>query len=130
MKYYQKKTFFVVIAVFAFLFSKADEGQDLFSKLCSPCHSIGKGKLLGPDLKNISEKRSQDWLVAFIQSSQTLIKSGDADAIASFKEYNNLVMPDQPLDIRQTKAVIKYIDEAGSGTAGVDNQEPDRKSVV
>ena len=28
----------------------ADEGQDLFTKLCSPCHTIGKGRLVGPDL--------------------------------------------------------------------------------
>jgi len=124
MKYNLKRNLLLIIAVFAFMFGNADESQELFTQLCAPCHSIGKGKLLGPDLKNISEKRSQEWLIAFIQSSQSLIKSGDVDAIATFEEYNKLVMPDQPLDSRQVKAMLKYIDKMSSGAAGTDNQEP------
>jgi mono/diheme cytochrome c family protein len=124
MKYNLKRNLLLFIALFAFMFGNADESPELFTKLCAPCHSIGKGKLLGPDLKNISEKRSQEWLIAFIQSSQTLIKSGDADAIASFEEYNKLIMPDQPLDSRQVKAMLQYIDKMSSGAAGADNQEP------
>ena len=123
MKYYLKKTLFIVIAVLAFGFSKAGEGEDLFSKLCSPCHTIGKGRLVGPDLKNIGEKRTHDWLVTFIQSSQTVINSGDDAASAIYKEYNNMLMPDQPLDAVQTKAVLSYIAEASSGSVVSDNQE-------
>jgi len=124
MKNSFKISLFVMLSMLAFMFGKANEGQELFSKMCAPCHSIGKGKLLGPDLKDITEKRAQDWLIPYIQSSQTLIKNGDPDAIASYKEFNNLVMPDQPLDDRQVKAILKYIDETGAGSTGVDDQEP------
>jgi len=117
MKHFLKKTFFVALALLAFSTSKADEGQDLFSTLCTPCHTIGKGRLVGPDLKNITEKRTDDWLVPYIQSSQTVIKSGDADAVAVFNEYNSLLMPDQPLNVSQTKAVISYIRAISSGSA-------------
>ena len=116
MKHFLKKTFFVVLAFLTFSISKADEGQDLFSKLCTPCHTIGKGRLVGPDLKNISEKRTEDWLVPYIQSSQTVIKSGDDAAVAVFNEYNSLLMPDQPLNVSQTKNVISYIRAASSGS--------------
>lgn len=117
MKHFLRKTFFVVLALLTFSTAKADEGQDLFSTLCTPCHTIGKGRLVGPDLKNITEKRTDDWLVPYIQSSQTVIKSGDADAVAVFNEYNSLLMPDQPLDVSQTKAVISYIRATSSGNA-------------
>ena len=120
MKDNLKKILFVAIGILACSFSKAEEGQDLFTKLCSPCHTIGKGRLVGPDLKNISEKRSQEWLVPYMQSSQTVIKSGDADAVAVYKEYNNLLMPDQPLSAGQAKSVINYINQVSSG-AIVDN---------
>ena len=118
------RTFLVAIGIISFLTMNADEGQDLFTKLCAPCHTIGNGRLVGPDLKNISEKRSEDWLVAYIPSSQTLIKSGDADAVAVYKEYNSLLMPDQPLNGTQTKAVINYINQVSSGAIAVVNQGP------
>ena len=123
MKYYLLKNLFVGVAIFTFLLSNANEGQDIFKGTCAACHTIGKGRLVGPDLKNISEKRSPDWLIAFIQSSQTIIKSGDADAVAIYKEYSNLLMPDNAISNGQTNAVINYITEASTGNVGGDSQE-------
>jgi len=115
MKYHLKKTLFLFLGILFFISSKADEGQELFTKLCSACHTIGGGRLVGPDLKDITDKRSPEWLGAFIQSSQTLINSGDSDAIATYKEYNNLLMPDQLLDAGQVTAVLAYISNVSSG---------------
>jgi len=122
MKYYLLKNLFILIAVFAFLFGNANEGEDIFKATCAACHTIGKGRLVGPDLKNITEKRSPDWLVTFIQSSQTVIKRGDADAVAIYKEYSNLLMPDNALSTTQANAVIKYIKAASSGSSSGDSQ--------
>jgi mono/diheme cytochrome c family protein len=121
-----KKTFLISIGILAFLFSKAEKGQDLYSGLCAPCHTIGQGKLIGPDLKNISEKRSKDWLIAFIQSSQTVIKSGDNDAISIYEEYNKMLMPDQILDNNQITQILNYIE----GTSKNPNDEPNQGQVV
>lgn len=107
----------------AFMYGKANQGQDIFKSTCAPCHTVGKGRLVGPDLKNISEKRTQKWLVDFIKSSQSVIKSGDADAVAIYKEYNNMLMPDQPLNAEQIKAILNYINSAGSGAAETDSNE-------
>ena len=123
MKHYLKKTSIIVIVMFAFLFGKANEGKDIYTSTCAPCHTIGKGRLVGPDLKNISQNKNQDWLIAFIQSSQTVINSGDADATAIYKEYNNILMPNQPLDAGQIKAVINYIENVGNEVSGTDNQD-------
>jgi len=105
-----------MLAMLAFLTGRAGEGEDIFKKTCAACHTIGKGRLVGPDLKNITDKRSPEWITAFMQSSQTVIKSGDADAVAIFKEYNNLLMPDQALSTGQATAVIDYITTVSSGS--------------
>lgn len=107
----------------AFVCGKANQGQDIFNKACAPCHTVGKGRLVGPDLKNISEKRTRKWLIDFIQSSQSVIKSGDPDAVALYKEYNNMLMPDQPLGVEQIKTILNYINDAGSGNTETDSEE-------
>ncbi|MFK5854908.1 MAG: c-type cytochrome [Bacteroidota bacterium] len=122
MKYYPKRILIITFALFAFMLTNANEGEELFKKTCAPCHTVGGGRLVGPDLKNISEKRDKEWIIAFVQSSQTVINSGDGDAMAIYKEYNNMLMPDQPMDGGQVQSIINYIDGAGTGTSDI-NQE-------
>ncbi len=110
------KTLFTVLGLFILTLCFADEGQELYNKTCVACHTIGKGRLVGPDLLNISEKRSQEWLLAFIQSSRKLIESGDADANAIFEEYNRMPMPDNAFTDAQSLAVLDYIKRTSSGT--------------
>lgn len=93
----------------------ADEGAKLF-KACEACHSIGAGPRIGPDLKGITKRRTNDWLVRFIQSPATVLKSGDADAKAIFKEFNNVPMPDNALTTDQINLILAHID-GGKGEA-------------
>ncbi len=92
----------------------AQNGETLFKQTCAACHSIGKGKLVGPDLHSISTKRNEQWLIKWIKSSQTLINSGDADAIAVFESFNKMPMPDQNLPESDIKAIISYIADRSS----------------
>ena len=94
---------------------QASISSELFSSKCAACHTIGKGRLVGPDLKNISEQRDNEWLLKFIGSSQTLIKSGDADAIKVYDEYNKLLMPDPLISDSEIAQVLNYIKEVSTG---------------
>lgn len=108
--------------------SEADqhEGAQYFKQVCVACHTINGGNLVGPDLENVHERRSDEWLQKFITSSQTLIKSGDPEAVAVFEQYNKIIMPDPPFTDKQITAIIGYIkaasggeaQSAGAGTAG------------
>ena len=69
------------------LFADVD-GEKIFKQNCTACHTIGGGRLVGPDLSGVTEKREDKWLKSWITNSQDLIASGDADAIAIFEEYN------------------------------------------
>src|SRR5262249_23399752 len=42
-------------------------GQSLFKKICAPCHTIGVGDRVGPDLRGVTERRDHVWLADFIQ---------------------------------------------------------------
>jgi mono/diheme cytochrome c family protein len=88
-----------------------DTGEETFKSICSACHTIGKGKLVGPDLTGIYNIRTNEWLHRFISSSQKMIKSGDPDAAAIFKEFNNIPMPDNNLTDDQINSVINFIKE-------------------
>ena len=86
-----------------------EEGKSIFMARCAACHNINK-VMTGPALSGISERRSVDWLVKFIQSSQTLIKSGDADAVTVFEKFNKIPMPDHPdLTEENIKSIVEYI---------------------
>jgi cytochrome c551/c552 len=101
----------ILILLFVFvpvILSANENGKQLFTKNCGACHKIGM-RLVGPDLKNISEKREHDWLVNFIRSSQTMIKEGDELAIAIFNEYNQIPMPDQNLTDEEIDDILAYI---------------------
>lgn len=88
-------------------------GEQNYQTLCAPCHTIGGGRLIGPDLASIHDRRSEEWLVEFVQSSQSMIERGDPDAIAVFEEYSGLPMPDPPLSEAQVREVIAYLRVAG-----------------
>ena len=113
----QMKSILLIVGIFLFTIGQADEGEQLFKTTCAACHTIGKGRLVGPDLSGITQKKSKEWLVPFIKSSTTVIKSGDADAVAIFKEYNSIMMPDIAYSEAQIVNILNYI-SSGGGNGG------------
>ena len=93
----------------------AESGQQIYQSNCVACHTIGGGRLVGPDLAGVHTKRTQIWLEKFVKSSQSMVKGGDADAIAVFEKYNKIVMPDSTISDDQIKAVLGYIKSASGG---------------
>ncbi|MDP6922657.1 MAG: c-type cytochrome [Lutibacter sp.] len=53
-----------------------ERGKQLFKTNCAACHKL-KGKLIGPELLGITEKRDADWLKLWIKDSNALVASGD-----------------------------------------------------
>lgn len=84
-------------------------GEQIFKTTCVACHTIGSGRLVGPDLAGVHERRSQDWLERFVIASQSMINDGDAQAVALFEEFNRIPMPDSNLSEEQSRQVLGYI---------------------
>lgn len=88
-----------------------DAGKDLFKSNCAACHTVGKGKLTGPDLKNVSDRLSIDWIIPFVKNSAAVIESGDEYAVKIFNEYNKVPMSAHPhLSDTDIKNIVAYID--------------------
>jgi len=57
------------------------------------CHTIGGGKLVGPDLKGVEERKDREWLLGFIVNPSGVLASGDAYALKLKDEAGGVVMP-------------------------------------
>jgi nitrate reductase gamma subunit len=87
-------------------------GSKLFTKHCGTCHSLTEAKIVGPGLKDITQRRSKEWLVSWIKNSPELIQSNDADAVALFNQYNQLPMPAFPqLSDAQVSEILDYLED-------------------
>lgn len=63
-----------------------------FQQNCLSCHTIGGGRLLGPDLKNVQQRQSREWLVDWLLDPAGILKSGDPYALKMQKEARGAVM--------------------------------------
>ncbi len=87
---------------------KIAQGKKLFKANCAACHKM-EGKLVGPGLKGVTEKRERKWLHSWIKDSSGLIKSGDKDAVAIFEEFNKMPMMGFPqLTEDEIDAMLAY----------------------
>lgn len=103
----------IVFGIWEIVF--AEDFGTTYQQYCAACHNIGGGRLVGPDLAGITERRSEDWLIKWIKSSQAMVNSGDPVAKALVDEYK-IVMPDQALTEEQIKGVLAYIKGKGGAT--------------
>lgn len=74
----------------------AQTPEDFYRQNCLSCHTIGGGRLAGPDLKGVSERREREWLVEFILNPSAMINSGDPYARQILDEARGVVMPTVP----------------------------------
>jgi protein SCO1 len=89
-------------------------GQALFKKICAPCHTIGVGDRVGPDLRGVTARRERAWLSTYIQNPARLRALRDPAALALAEKYPAVRMP--ALGIAQNDAgdLIAYLDAEAS----------------
>jgi mono/diheme cytochrome c family protein len=82
-----------VLSCACVLFANAQDAADFFRQNCVSCHTIGGGRLTGPDLKNVSERKDREWLARFMMNPQSMISQGDPYAQQLVEEARGVVMP-------------------------------------
>lgn len=83
-------------------------GQAIFERTCLACHSIGEGARVGPDLKDVHQRREHDWLVKWLENPMEMAVT-DPIGKQLLKEWNNVPMANPNLDRGQIEQVLAYI---------------------
>jgi protein SCO1 len=84
-------------------------GQTLFKKICAPCHTIGVGDRVGPDLRGETERRQPAWLARFIRTPEKLLAEKDPVAVSLAAKFPGVRMPDLGLSDLDAADLIAYM---------------------
>ena len=104
----------IVIATISFSKINAQDGEQIFRTNCGACHTVGKGKLVGPDLKGVQDRHPEEWILKWVKGSQAMVKAGDKDAVKVFNENSMIPMPDQALADNDIKTILAFVKTGGA----------------
>ena len=88
--------------------SIVSSGESLFKGNCTVCHAINE-VVIGPALRDVHERQSEEWIYAFIKNSQKVIKSGDEYAVKLYEQYNKTLMTSFDFSNEELNAIVTYI---------------------
>jgi mono/diheme cytochrome c family protein len=92
----------------------AEQGQEIFKQKCSGCHTIGGGKLVGPDLQDVTQRRDLSWIKNFISAPDKIFASGDPTAAQLLAENNNIRMPNLGLSPAEVDALVAFLENSNT----------------
>lgn len=106
---------FIALAIVFPLLPSPAQGQDTpdyYRANCMNCHTIGGGRLAGPDLKDVGKRKDAEWLIGFMQNPRAVIESGDAYAAKLVEESpGGAIMPTPPQMTRyRAEQILKLIE--------------------
>jgi mono/diheme cytochrome c family protein len=99
---------FVLFAALCIIVSEAEaqETAEYFMQNCMSCHTVGGGRLTGPDLKDVQNRKDREWLEKFITDPRAVLNSGDPYAKSMMEEARGAVMPNFPTMTRKRAAQL------------------------
>lgn len=100
----------VAVVCFALSASAQTTPADQFRQSCASCHTIGGGRLVGPDLKNVTQRKDRAWLTSFVQNPRAAIDGGDPYAVQLQRDAQGVVMPSLGLDAARVQAMLDLIE--------------------
>lgn len=71
-------------------------GQDaatVFRQSCMSCHTVGGGRLVGPDLKDVTTRRDPAWVQDFIYNPKKYLDGSDPYVLKLKEESRGAIMP-------------------------------------
>lgn len=116
-----------MIALLTLVFSVgvfAWDAKTEYTTNCATCHLIGGGDKIGPDLAGVTERRSEEWLIKYIQYPIGMMQGDEeepgyekADPIAKalWETYKPNMMAEQELEEDQIKKLLAYIKAESKG---------------
>lgn len=97
-------------------------GQALFVKFCAACHTVGAGRRVGPDLRDVNVRRPRDWTARYVQNPEAMRAAGDPLAQSLRAEYPHTEMPALNLASDDVQDLLLYVDLKSSECSTNDHQ--------
>ncbi|MCA1732368.1 MAG: cytochrome c [Acidobacteria bacterium] len=88
-----KKTLMVLLTLLFGPLGFAQEAATTFRQSCMSCHTIGGGRLVGPDLKDVTKRRDRQWVADFIYNPKKYLDSNDPYVLNLKEEARGAIMP-------------------------------------
>lgn len=86
--------------------SMAEQGKEVYAKMCTACHKPDK-KFIGPAPKGVLSRRTPEWIMNMILNPEQMVKE-DPTAKALLMEFNGAPMANQNLTKEQARQVLEY----------------------
>ena len=83
--------------------------------MCGLSHS-GWGRFIGPDLATVTLVRDRKWLKHFILEPDVVLKSQDPIAVALFKKYKEVNMPNLSLTEPDAENLVQFLEARAGNT--------------
>ena len=102
--------------------------EQIFRTRCFSCHSLSgieSAGALGPDLLGVTQKRDKQWLLSWLKAPDQMLKDGDPIALALYRKYNNLAMPNMRLNKDEALILLEYISAETKRISGASHQSPE-----
>jgi protein SCO1 len=108
--------------------SFAGAGPSMFRTRCAACHTIGGGDGVGPDLLGVTTSRGRDWVTKYILAPDKVLAAKDPVAVALFKKYNRVKMPNLHLTPKDVNTLIDYFEKQTATVAQAGDLSADTTS--
>jgi cytochrome oxidase Cu insertion factor (SCO1/SenC/PrrC family) len=93
--------------------SKLTRAESLYLSRCLTCHNIGRGdgkQKIGPNLLDVTQRHERSWLLRWIMEPDKMLEEKDPNAMALFREYNQVSMPNLSLGEHEASILLEYIE--------------------
>ena len=94
-------------------------GQAMYKKICAPCHTIGVGDRVGPDLRGVTERRDPAWLARYLRNPAAMFAAGDPIAVALAAKFDPVRMPNLRLSEQDAADLISFLQQENRKLADV-----------
>lgn len=84
-------------------------GQAMYKKICAPCHTIGVGDKVGPDLRGVTERRERGWLVSYLRNPSAMLAKNDPVARELATRFAPVTMPNMRLSEQDADDLISFL---------------------
>ena len=101
-------------------------GQALFTKVCAPCHTIGVGDRVGPDLRGVTQRRDHAWLSSYIRNPGRLRAQHDPIALELAAKFPAVRMPVLGLAEVDANDLINYLEVRNARLEEAGTSSPSR----